>query len=580
MRYEYVASCKSDNDQFIIYRDSVTKKFYAVESNYEIEDPDLDYIIDYSFNTQEDESLKSNEITNKNMIKALEEVYQIGKHNYIKNKIEARNERIKEEKKIYRRNIILLIHLVTSLLIARPHVSMAVQEFRNNHHLKQIEASLDNDNQFTVYYSFCESLIINKTLSDDLLKTLFKDFNRLVFSDTPIFENNADAINKRLREYDFTNLNETNYESALEYIIFGRKTAVSKCATLSLISYANNCENDVSMLFGELTLPFCDKDILETIITKNDKAYIKEVSEYYSVSEDKVETALNLLKHYAESTDWTEKIELKAAYQKIIHDILTSYYVDRGILTEFDHLVLASEIYDGTQNVYNNIFSDYITVSHSSREYPLYKRYFSKELSKKEVSMNIYKDKLTTLIEEKGDNLDYNDPDCRFMLYLYTLCINDSIISQNKDLLSSETAEDIAEIIINDVFDNEGSTRINKEFLYTYFTCGKININDLRNYLQLDERDGLSVSLYVDFLNCLKKEDYISETEYSGIVDKVISNLKLINYRLVGTMEESLNSGESMFEEFKLLPQIQEYKEESVKKLVVEQKYPQKEEEE
>ena len=49
MRYEYVASCKSDNDQFIIYRDSVTKKFYAVESNYEIEDPDLDYIIDYSF---------------------------------------------------------------------------------------------------------------------------------------------------------------------------------------------------------------------------------------------------------------------------------------------------------------------------------------------------------------------------------------------------------------------------------------------------------------------------------------------------------------------------------------------------
>lgn len=45
-------------------------------------------------------------------------------------------------------------------------------------------------------------------------------------------------------------------------------------------------------------------------------------------------------------------------------------------------------------------------------------------------------------------------------------------------------------------------------------------------------------------------------------------------------MEESLNSGESMFEEFKLLPQIQEYKEESVKKLVVEQKYPQKEEEE
>lgn len=586
MRYTYVAEGTFDGKRFCIYRDSATKKFYAVDENFEIEDSDLTYLYDIMDNTREDESLRPYEITNEKMLQALEEAYQINKNNNIKNKIKARNERIRKEKRKFKRDMFIMGALVFTLSLARNPISKQVEALKDHYRLKKIEAYLGLEKE-AIYFDNIGWLIVqNKTISEELQEVLFKDlielqkkssfeYNVFTVADPEALEKKSKEIEKRLCEYDFTGLNETNYQSALEYIIFGAKSTVNRCVTLSLDSYTKGVENDVAVLFGELALPLNDNGI-STIFIEGDKGFVKTLADIYGVENKEIESILDILMQYIESTDEEEKNNLKSKYQAQVGNLITDYYRSQFGLGDFDRLLLASQIYDGEYLVYNNLFEDNIIVIHSSRDYKSYNRYFSRS-GKDEISMDIYRKKLINLIEEKGAKLDYNDPDCRFLLYLYALCYDDSLPYYNKDLMDAENTQALADILIGDVFDKEGLTQVNKEFIYNYFTSGQINIDDLLGYLDMEEDDALSLALYIDFVNCLKKENYISENDYSGLVSKAISLLTHKHEELDSIINTHLEDEMSLFKEFKIFPSKQKYKDEQIKKYALEQKNENKE---
>lgn len=574
MKYLYIGKKKENNKTKYIYCDERTMRFYAMDESFTNEDDGLEYLYDLMEEDYEDEHMQPFRIKNPDMIKALTFAYKARKLMGVRQKQEEAYKRLNEQDKIQkvkksRRH--MAVWLCFLLLATNQIVYAAASYYFNNKTKAAIEESLTEDKQFENYDAFGWALTDNETLSDDLREVLFSDFNRLIFSDTPILEKDRDKIIKRIEKYDFSNLDRSNYLDALEYILFGKENTIASGVASSLDRCANgDLDPSVSGMFGELTVAF-DKNMLDVIFINGASNFKESLANIYGVEKKDIDDALFLLESYINSTDEEEKANYYILYQEKVASFLSSYYKNKAELTEFDKLILASQIFGGDYYIDNNVFDAYIKVTHSSDDYESYTKYYDKT-TKEDTSMFIYQGKLTKLIEEKGTNLDYNDPDCRFLLYLYALCYEDNLAYYNKELFDCTSAQALTNKIINSVFDEEGFTTVKKEFIYNYFTCGKVNGDDIRGCVSSLYDDAFSVSLYVDIVNCLKKEDYIPEGYYSGYVERELRCLERENTELYNEAVNALENGESLFDKLSLLPSYQAYKSDEVKKYVLEQK--------
>lgn len=572
MRYLYIGK-KNEKDKIqYIYCDEIHLRFYAVDEL--IEDDGLEYIYELMPNDYEDENMRAYRITDSNLIKALTIALKIRKAMEIKTKqIEEHKKtkekiRVKEAKKLHKKLILVLSLIV---LYSSIFTFEKIDEHISNKHQYLVEKALTEEQQFENYDTFGVSLIGNKTISDDMREILFADFNRLSFSNIPILEKDLSKITKRIDNYDFTGLDRTNYLNALEYIIFGNHDSIAnKCFISSLDQYANG-ELDKSLvyMFGELTIPL--KINVPDKIFDDDEKFKKYIAESYNVSKDKIDFILYILECYANSTDELEKKNYYTIYQRELASLFSIYYQNKEELSEFDRIVLASQIFGGDYYIDNNIFNKYIKVTHSSKEYTSYAKYYAQS-TKEDVSMLVYQEKLEELIKNKGTYLDYSDPDCRFLLYLYTLCYKDNLPYYNNELLNVKSPDELANLIVKRVFDTDGYVFLKKEFLYNYFTCGKINPDDIKRIYESLDNDALSVSLYVDVINCLKMEESIESNYYSGYLNKALSFLECNNEELYKEAKLSLETGESLFDNLSFFPAYQSYKSENVKKYIREQK--------
>lgn len=569
MRYFYVGKYKANNEQKDIYCDEFNGRFYVVNKTFENLDDGLIYFYDLMDKNYQNEEMKPYEIKDPGLLLTLKSAYVCKKTLNI-NEAQAR---LNEKSKIQMKNKqkIYIAELATIVLISlRSFVYYNSTYLLQLHYNNKIKKSLTEEQKLENFECIYNAIRDNKTISFELHLSLVKDFTVIRDSDVPLFEEKLSEIVKRIETYDFTGLDSTNYLFSLEEILFGEKNPINKCVVSSLDSYANNKDNTIAMMFGELTTPM-NEPILDTLFAFGDKALIKRLATYYGVKDDKIEETIELLDAYTNSTDEEEKNYLYMLYQKNVAALLMTYYKNVNTVSEFSQFVLASQMFDGDYIVDNNIFSSVITITHSSRKYESYTKYYDFR-TKADISMAFYREKLVELIRSKGNKLDYNDPDCRFLLYLYNLCYQDFLSNYNKDLLEMSSAEELADLIINDVFDENMFTQIRKEFLYTYFTCGKICLDDMLP-LKTDE-DTLSVALFVDIVNCLKKENYLKKEDYNRYVQKELINLEKANKELYNDAILALENDTSLFERFGLLSNEPEYKNTNIEKYVLHQKYP------
>lgn len=574
MKYFYLGKYKIGDNKTDIYCDENNLKFYALDESFEIDYLESEYLDDWMDDDCQDKGMERFEIKDSKLLHLLKQAYKSKKmvnKNIRQKSINEKVRILKTRKSQILTAKVLLVTLLATPLIINPG-KKAISLYRDN----QIAVALTEDKKLENYDSFCEAIACNETISSELREILFNDFNSLVFSNTPILGNKNKAIIKRIVNYDFTGLDGSNYLHALEYVLFGKSSAIYKSVTVSLDAYANgNCNNSLSVMLGELTIPM-DNSFLDALFLDGEEEYVRTVADYYHVDKSRIENLIHILDCYINSNSEDEKNHFYMLYQKNVASILTSYYKEKKEYSDFDRHVLASQIFDGNYTVDNNIFSDYIKINHKTREYELYSKYYDRS-TKVEVSISIYRNKLVNLINKKGNNLDYNDPDCRFLLYLYYLCYSDDLSCCNKDLVDVTSAENLADLIINDVFDENGYTTVRKEFIYSYFTSGKVNIDDLLKLIKTIDRDALSAGLYVDTVNCLKKEDYIKEGLYLGYVEKNLENLKELvtknttNKELYLEIIAALENETSLFDKLSLLPGFQEYKNDKIKKYELEQ---------
>ena len=489
MKYFYVGKYKVNNEQKDIYCDEFNGKFYAVNESFKNIDDGLIYLDDLMDKNYQNEEMKPYEIKEPNLLLTLKSAYACKKMLNIK----AAQARLNEKSKIQLKQkwkLFIIANVYFPCLISLTGlVHLNGKNLISLYYNNKIEESLTEEQKQENFENIYNAISTNETISFELHLSLVKDFAVLRDSDVPLFEEKLSEIVKRIEIYDFTGLDETNYLFSLEYILFGEKSPVNKCVVTSLDSYANNKDNTIAMMFGELTIPM-NEPILDTLFAFSDKAFIERLATCYGVKDDQIEKTIELLDAYINSTDEEEKNNLYILYQKNVAALLTTHYKNVNTTNEFSQFVLASQAFDGDYIVDNNIFSSIITITHSSRKYESYTKYYDFK-TKADISMVFYQEKLVELIRSKGNKLDYNDSDCRFLLYLYYLCYQDDLSYFNKDLLEISSAEELADLIIRDVFDEDGYVVVPKEFLYTYLTSGKICLYDLQKLVTNIDKDTL-----------------------------------------------------------------------------------------
>lgn len=560
MKYYYIGKQKYNGEEKYIYCNEEKMKFYATDDMIDFSDApgNFRYIR---------EKLRASEVTDQNLKNTLIIAYVAKKNSKKNNIIKRKLRRIKMTRKK------LAIGAALILIATSPLIYKTTKQILNNKTEKELELSLDENKQFENYDTFGAAISSNMSISNNFKERLFKDFNALVFSDTQMLDKTRDEIAKRLKEYDFYDVTYANYDDALAYILFGKKSTINKCYAISLDRYANQEDDSIACLFGTLNIPM-KNDITSDILVYGDDYYIDYLKDFYNVSKKDIKEIITLFEEILNEYDPEHRAALYNKCQSKISKLLTNYYKSKEEINDFDRHILVSDVFNGSYQVYDNIFSYYIKITHSSEEYESYTKYYDHR-THTDMSMYVYEKRLIDLINEKGTNLDYNDPDCRFLLYLYLLCYQDDLYYYNADLFNITSPDELARIIIKDAFSDEyGYVNTNKEFIYTYFTCGKIRARDLLRAISCHNSDTLSVALYVDLLNCLKKENYIDLTEYDEEIERSLRIIKKENEELYNEAIEALNNGTSMFGKLSFYPSYQEYNNNEVKKYIVEQKTP------
>ncbi|MDE6141136.1 MAG: hypothetical protein K2G03_00895, partial [Bacilli bacterium] len=383
---------------------------------------------------------------------------------------------------------------------------------------------------------------------------------------------------------NFHDITEDNHIFALSKIIFDDDYSIYLGLTYQLDDMANEKDaiyNFDSYIFGYLSLGV-KKDVMkETVLFGKDK-YIDILAETYNVTPKEIKELTDLLDNYYHSSK-EEQSKIYQEYVKKLGDILVRFYQTKGKLNEYEQFVLVSDIYNSkivsaadilkTVDINNNLFNDLIVINVRDISYGNYNLYFDSK-THADITTLIYQEKLIDLLKNKGENLDYDDPDARFLVYLYVLAYEDKFtMKDRKELFSSPNAEELARYIIESNFDNDYAIEMHFEFLYGYFSNGKINFREMIDEIYGFSDDALSISLFIEYERCLKHEvleGRLSEDAYQEQYDKLKERIAWGNDEIIEFVENAINNDESMFTDFNLPFSNIEYANDEIKKYTYE----------
>jgi len=569
-----------------IYYSEERGEFYSVDSGFFGKETAEDFEVASDFFTPEQlENLESVRVTDERELESFKYTYNLIKKYDKKHssKIYKIIDSIKDDLSIPAVRKDIFKYFATScvftiiVILVYFQTEQLRENLRNKYEEKIDRYREEHQNDETHMTAFLQAIEENNTITEELKDILRNDFSILVESDIYIpdtlvlYKFKTKAICSRLASADFTNCDEGNYTEVLAYILFNEKDIVATSLALELDEYANGrVPSTQSILFGSLYTK--DKtSLLNDIFNNGTNQFALDMAEIYDVDKKDIKELLNVLKRYTEaSTEEEKNIELESFYAKLAK-ILSSYYRDKTNLNEIDQFILASQVYNGKFQVSNNLFSDILTINYDDSKYGPYALYYDCQTGN-DVSQTIYFDKLVKLIKEKGNNLDYNDKDVRFLLYLTILACEDELYYYVDEVTSCVTPEELAQKIYDRVFSLEdGFTNIKPQFLYAYFSNGNICYNDILKEVNSPNDDAFSLALFVEYNKCMRKDieaGNLSEEEYKSRLEILFGWGNKDKVEAYGLLFKALEADTSLFSELKLNPFIFDYANDGVKKYI------------
>ncbi len=555
-KYIYLGT---DGDKVIFYNE-LKDEFYSAYEEYFSEDKEENIEIGDDRDKKEQAVL----ITNPDEIQALKAFYEAMRKHSIKEEnltkaIRELNKRdIREKKSRERRKKILFFYILVtfSLAVFSSEVHSLCNEAGKKFEslVDDYKASHQNDDIHLL--KFYESIEENATMSQELKGTFKSIFSTIVLSDVYISDSEVNQISHRLKMFNFENYNISNYSRTLSYILFGKDNIISKCTSMSLSEYVDDRDlSEESIMFGMLNIEANDK--LLTSIFAGEDEYINYLTKKYNTTEENIRELINLINAYHESRNSEKKLEIRDTFYQKLGNILLKYYQENVEYSELDYLVLSSQAFDDEFLIKNNIFSKNIAVTFNDPKYGKYDLWYNSE-TQEDYSFAIYCEKLADLINKKGNALDYNDSDARFLIYLVYLAREDSFMSQSEELAEVKTSDDLSLLIGYNVFyDRSGRVSIDPAFLYGYLSTGKLNISDIVDSMRVPKNNEDSIALFQTLDYCLRielanKPDYYEE--YSAKMAEILDYIQSDDEEFYNLLVNSLKNNTSPHYEFKLVP--------------------------
>ncbi len=434
----------------------------------------------------------------------------------------------------------------------------------------------ENQNDEENLKSFNAAIDANSTISAELKVALKADFKVLVESDTYIphiiwpKSYRVDGICERITNTDFTNYDESNYTPELAYILFKNRDIISSSIAQQLDECANTREpSDLSIMFGSIYTE--DKThLLTDIFNLGTDEYIDNMAEYYNADKKDIKELVELMTKYNNAENSEEKESALKSFNAKLANILSNYYRDKHNLKDIDKYILASHVYNGEFKYYSNLFSNTLKVTYNDPTYGPYDLYYDTQ-THMDVSQTIYFAKLVELIKEKGNNLDYNDPDSRFLFYLTALACDDELYYHYDEVTNTKTPEELARVIYDRVFSvNDGFTNLKPQVLYAYFSNGNISIEDISREMNSPDDNAFSLALYAEYDKCLRidvLEGKLSEEDYEYRLNWALKWLSK-DEEVYNILTDAINNNSSLFSELKLCPFEYNYARDDIKKYI------------
>lgn len=541
----------------ILYYNIENSNFYAIDES--IEDPNIAFLKEES-EFDRIKWLADAKITNDDEIKAIRManayiLEQIAKEIVMQSKISKMQALEKAQKVIAsrrrKRNQIISIVLLCTLFFHRDIINLGnnlklkVQEgIDDYHHTHQ------NDDQHLNI--FLESLDTNETLDAKVRLAIQSDLNTLVMSDIYIPDNVVKDIGTRISEYDFSNITEDSYIYILPYLIFGESNIVTNMVTEELDEYTNNrAISPSSILFGELIRGDHIK-LLEDLFKYGSNSFIKDLAKTYNVSEDEINNLLSIIE-LVKALPNEARID---EYHQLLGNMIIDCLKGKSV-SAYDQYLLSSQIFGGDNEVSNNIFADYNKITVINEDYKKYDLYFDPS-SGVDFSLGVYYEKLTKLIKDKGGNLDYQDSDSRFLMYLLYLTHTNPWEYDEDMFTSINTYDEYASSIFSKIcLSNTGTVNINPEFIYAYLSSGYINFSELVSATRAPFANEYSIILFREYYACLMEEIKDEDISYSSYEDKfnnIFKQIKNNDINLYNMLMDSLSLNKPLMDNMNLFP--------------------------
>lgn len=589
-RYVYIGSYIEKGEEKKIYYNAILDKFYAVPADFFDKQKDgLEYLDDLIPEDFEDPDIKPYEITNKSELQGLKSVVNFNaridredtkekQNNASKKNIE--NGSKEKRKHHYKKAILGCVFVIAACYLMTLAYKPYEKEIKE--HIDVLAESLENREATKARYldKVTEAIKDNSTIADDIKILWTNDFTYLFNDELFITNSQVADITKRISEGDFQDVNSDNYILELSRVIFGDDYSIYVGLTNQLDDMANEKERIIpldSNLFGYLSLGVQKELLKDTIIFGKDK-YIEVLANTYGVSGDEIKELTDLLDRYYHSTGKLQD-DYYSLYIEKLGNILIKYYKKKGILSEYEQFVLVSDIYNvgiysaadvfKTVEINNNLFNDMVVVTVRDNVYGHYNLYFD-SITHANITTAFYLEKLAELIKNKGENLDYQDPDSRFLVYLFTLSEKNTLRDEEKkELFTSTDACELADYITLSIFDTYDYIRMNPEFAYSYFSNGQINYDEMFSEINDVSRDTLSMAIFIEYERCLRHEvldGNLSEEKYREQYEEILRKIALYNTELKKIVEDAINSEEPIFKSFNIPLKDSECIDEAIKK--------------
>lgn len=578
----YLGKYLKTDDIYQIYYNPELDKYYSLPNEVltKIKEANkgLEVIADLMPNDFEEPELIPYEITDTNEIKALNIFYQ-KRVSLIKEENERKEKEIKEKEKQtrIRKGIFCGALIITFLASLKGLYNKYEEQIKasTNKYINNLSTEEDKKNAYLK--DITDALTLNETLNDDIKSLWINDFTSLFSRDIFIPKHKVKDIISSINNGDYSKATLDNHIIFLSSLIFNDNNYPFYGITMQLDEYANNLEPRKSSIdFAYLYLNLND-DILNQIFLGNDRIY-SVISSSLNASESTIEDTLKGIKYTYDTDEETYEF-YHSNVSKVIGNILVNYYKGKGKLSEFDQLVLGSNLFNPTSDniiIKYNIFSDIITVTINDATYGEYNLYFDRE-TKANITKVIYQEKLTNLIKEKGSNIDYNDSDCRFIIYLYYLSYIDKIsYDVDEELINPESIEEFSSYLINSVFDDgiltgDNFVHLNPEVLYSYFTNGNISFPDILKRIRSLANNEFAMTLFTEFERALKHDlllGNITTEEYNNQFSEVTYWLTRRNPDLYNYLKSSINQDVSLVDNFTIPLDSNSCEESEVKDLI------------